>query len=271
MVWKIVSLVVLAALAVGSWVFIFVDRNRAVPADNYSYSAPATPSVSTTSASGSPSPSAAATPTGSTTPAAAAKITLPEDAKVVMIGDSWTSGYAAEPRTDGFAYLTADSMGWDLTNLGAAGTGYVNAGPNDEGDFADRIANREQDDDIDLVIIQGGLSDASSEDADEVTAGATRAITAVSTTWPKAKLIILGPCPSRLPAPSPLTSVDSQLAALTSTRKINYLSCLKQNWINSSNYDEVIDADSSYRPSTEGHAYLAKQLEAGLRKIVVTG
>lgn len=265
MVWKVVSLVVLAALAVGSWVFIFVDRNRAVPADNYSYSAPATPSVSPTSASGSPSPSAAATP------AAAAKITLPEDAKVVMIGDSWTSGYAAEPRTDGFAYLTADSMGWDLTNLGLAGTGYVNAGPNDEGDFADRIANREKDEDIDLVIIQGGLSDASSEDADDVTAGATKAIRAASTTWPKAQLIILGPCPSRLPATSSLTSVDSQLAALTSTRRINYLSCLKQNWINSSNYEEVIDADSSYRPSTAGHAYLAKQLEAGLRKIIVTG
>lgn len=262
MAWRIVALVTLAVVAVGSWVFIFIERGGGVPEDQYSYTpAPvATPSAVSVSASPTPTP----------TPTTASRITLPEHAGVVMVGDSWAAGYAAQPTSKGFAPLTADAMGWDLTNLGVGGTGYVSSGPDDEGDYAERIADRAVDRDIDLVILQGGLSDATTDDVGGVTSGATRAIAAARHTWPSAQLVILGPCPSELPASTTLRRVDSQLAAVSGAQRLHYMSCLKEGWINSGNYEDVIDTDSQDHPSTEGHAYLATKVETDLRRIVVT-
>lgn len=264
MVWKIVAFVTLAVVAVGSWVFIFIDRGGGVPADQAGYSA--VPASSPSASATTPSPSATPTPT----PTAAPKITLPEGASAVIVGDSWAAGYAAQPTSEGFAPLTADAMGWDLTNLGVGGTGYVSAGPDNEGTYAERIADRAVNRTVDLVILQGGLSDATTADASGVTAGATKAISAAKTTWPSAQVVVLGPCPDLLPASKTLKSVDSQLAAVTSTQRLHYLSCLKEGWINSSNFDEVIDTNSQDHPSTDGHAYLATKVEAGLREFIVT-
>lgn len=266
MVWKIVAFVTLAVVAVGSWVFIFIDRGGGVPADQASYSAVPASSPSASSATPSPSPS----PTPTPTPVAASRITLPDGASVVIVGDSWAAGYAAQPTSEGFAPLTAEAMGWDLTNLGVGGTGYVSNGPDDEGNYAERIADRAVNRRVDLVILQGGLSDATTADVSGVTAGATKAIAAARTTWPSAQVVVLGPCPDLLPASTTLTSVDSQLAAVTSSQRLHYMSCLKDGWINSSNFDKVIDTNSQDHPSTDGHAYLATKVEAALREFIVT-
>lgn len=253
--WKIGVLVV---LAIGSWAFIFINRNGDVATDDSTYSAPPLQAE------------ASSTPTSTPSPTPAPKVTIPEGAKVVIVGDSWTVGYAATPAGKGYAPLVADAMGWDLTNMGASGTGYVNPGPKDEGTYASRIADESVDRGVDLVIIQGSVNDASNKDAGGVTAGATKAIAAARETWPSAQLIILGPCPSVLPVSTNLSSVDSQLTSITQKVHLNYVSCVQEQWITSSNFSRVIDASKLNHPSTEGHDFLAKKVETDLRKIVVT-
>ncbi|CEH02893.1 Putative uncharacterized protein [Propionibacterium freudenreichii] len=100
--------------------------------------------------------------------------------------------------------------------------------------------------------------------------GAKSAIAAVKDTWPSAQIVVLGPCPAVLPVSANLSSVDSQLADVSANQHLNYVSCVREAWITSDNYAQVIDTSKSDHPSTAGHAYLATKVEIAMKRVIVT-
>lgn len=81
-----------------------------------------------------------------------------EGTKAYVLGDSWTSGWALERPTDGYAYLLAASLGWDARVDGGPGTGFANGGECGGQDFAARASSVPAD--AAVVVVEGGLNDA---------------------------------------------------------------------------------------------------------------
>src|SRR5690606_39017085 len=85
-------------------------------------------------------------------------LTIPEGARVLVFGDSWTWGQSAVDRTRGYAYVLGRERGWNVTVDGVRGSGYLRPGI-DGGTFGERIAALDPALDPDLVIIQGSIND----------------------------------------------------------------------------------------------------------------
>ena len=108
-----------------------------------------------------------------TSPATAPTSSVPVGgATVAFIGDSWTHGVGA---TDlrGFPVLTAELLGWNFTELGESGSGYVV--PGGDGPFATRIPAALAAD-PDVVVVQGSLNEQG-VDADELESAALDTLT----------------------------------------------------------------------------------------------
>lgn len=195
-----------------------------------------------------------------------APISAPAGAKVLIFGDSWTAGYAASPSDQGYAYLTANQLGWNATVDGVSGTGYVNSGPNGEGTYADRVAALPADLAPSVVIVQGGINDAF-QPASAVRTAIGDTLDAIEQRFPDATIVVLGPAPATLPVESGLKSVDDALRSAALSRSLNYISPIADEWISQANYAEVIDVNAANHPSTAGHAFLAQRTVDALRAI----
>src|SRR4051812_22501761 len=86
---------------------------------------------------------------------AATVTTTAHQPRVVFIGDSWTEGMGATPR-HGYAYVTAERLGWDYEVLGVSGSGYV--APGRGSPFEQRI-DRAVQFDPDVVVVQGSINE----------------------------------------------------------------------------------------------------------------
>ena len=66
-------------------------------------------------------------------------LALPAQPRVLLVGDSYSEGYGAEPVSEGFAFHVAGPLGWSLTRDGIGSTGYLNPGPRHQGTFRERL------------------------------------------------------------------------------------------------------------------------------------
>jgi lysophospholipase L1-like esterase len=210
-----------------------------------------------------PPPAAAPVAAGETAMIAPAPLVLPEDPTVLVFGDSWTYGSAASDPTKGYAYVLADLLEGTTIVNGVRGSGYLKPGL-DGPAFGERIAALDPSIEPDLIVIQGSINDREQGEAgyrDAVNA----AWNAMSTTYPDAQIVVLGPAPHELPAAAGTVRIDRDLSALAAARGWWYISPLTEDWITPENYLDVIDVEIGRRhPSTEGHRYLAEKLAAAL-------
>jgi lysophospholipase L1-like esterase len=183
----------------------------------------------------------------------------------VVFGDSWTAGYSAAPSSNGYAYKLADAMGWQNTVEGVAGTGFVNVGPNKEGTYAARLATMKPRPDVQLLVLQGGLNDASQR-PDAFRLGVLDALSAAGLAFPAAKIVILGPASPTVPVGPELSFVNSTLYEVAQTKKLNYISPINSGWIDASNVMKIIDPKTGH-PNPAGHAFLAEKTAAAMRAI----
>lgn len=214
------------------------------------------------------------TPAPKKTPAPA-KLNLPAHPDVVAFGDSWASGYAAKVSTNGFLYLTARELGWNLTVArGGSGTGYVVGTPKGyeypNPRYAARIRQQPADRGVDLVILQGSLNDIREGDPGlRFNQAVEDAVDAAKARYPNAELLIVGPV-----APSPIitaqiASLDSRLTFETQRLRLNYISGTAEGWLGSQALiDRYIAQNLENHPDTRGHAYLAGKLTAAIRKVL---
>ena len=77
---------------------------------------------------------------------------------MLIFGDSWTYGSAANAPELGYAYVLGGTLGWETIVNGVRGSGYLKPGL-DGGTFGERIAALDPALDPDLVIVQGSIND----------------------------------------------------------------------------------------------------------------
>ena len=188
-------------------------------------------------------------------------LTIPEGARVLVFGDSWTWGRSAAVPPRGYAHLLGRERGWDVTVDGVRGSGYLRPGV-DGGTYGERIAGLDAALDPDLVVIQGSINDRGNYPTG-FGAAVKDAWDALAETYPDAEVVVFGPAPHVLPVERAVAQIDRELAELAALRGWNYISPLAEQWITDRNYRRVIDAGDLH-PSTAGHAYLALRLAKGL-------
>ncbi|GAA3630765.1 hypothetical protein GCM10022200_11940 [Microbacterium awajiense] len=194
---------------------------------------------------------------------APAPLVLPDHARVLVFGDSWTYGSAAAPPTLGYAHLLADLLDAEVIVDGVRGSGYLKPGI-DGPSFGDRIRALDPSLEPDLIILQGSINDRRLYPAGYVDA-VSAAWDDLAERFPRATVVVLGPAPQVLPVERPTAAIDADLARLAAARSWWYISPLRDDWITPDNYLEVIDTGpGNDHPSTAGHAYLAGRLTEAL-------
>ncbi|MDP9028123.1 MAG: SGNH/GDSL hydrolase family protein [Actinomycetota bacterium] len=173
-----------------------------------------------------------------------------------VIGDSWTTGYGADPSRT-WAQDAARELGLHLETDAAGGTGYLNGAGVDGGTYVQRALAMPAGAHPDLIVLQGGSNDvtenlAGLRQAVEATVAAIRARSGAT------RIVILGPGLDVQPEPSTYRTVDAALAAVARSDHIPYISMLQEGWITDSNFQEIIDPATGH-PSVRGHAYLASR------------
>ena len=197
-------------------------------------------------------------------PAAPAPLALPPHPRVLVFGDSWVYGSAANVPALGFAYVAASALGWDAVIDGVRGSGYLKPGL-DGPAYGERIAALDPALDPDLVIVEGSINDRRLYPTG-YQAAVTAAWDQLAARYAEARIVVLGPAPQVLPVEKATALIDRDLAALAADRGWLYISPIAQGWIDESNYDTVIDTSliGNNHPSTDGHAYLAARLGEAL-------
>ena len=203
-----------------------------------------------------------------------APLSLPEHPTVLVFGDSWTYGSAADSPTLGYAYLLADLLDGDTIVDGVRGSGYLKPGI-DGPAYGERIAALDAAPDVsldaalapDLVIVQGSINDrAQGEEGYREAVNA--AWDALAATYADAAIVVLGPAPHILPVEPGTARIDRDLSSLAAARGWWYISPVAEQWITEENYLDVIDVDPGNRhPSTDGHRYLAEKVAAALAEL----
>src|SRR5690606_34933003 len=188
-------------------------------------------------------------------------LTIPERARVLVFGDSWTWGQSAVVPTRGYAYVLGRERGWDVIVDGVRGSGYLRPGI-DGGTYGERIAALDPGLDPDLVIVQGSINDRR-EDLAELHAAVTDAWDALADLYPDAEIVVFGPAPHVLPTERAVARIDRELAELAALRGWVHISPIAEQWITERNHRRVIDPRDLH-PSTAGHAYLALRLARDL-------
>ncbi len=192
-----------------------------------------------------------------------APLDLPENARVLIFGDSWTWGEAAAPGK-GYAYEVAGVTGWTTIVDGVRGSGYLRPGI-DGADFGTRIAQLDRWLAPDLIVVQGSINDRRLYPQGYREA-VGRAWDRLADIFPNAQIVILGPAPQVLPVEEATALIDADLADLAARRGWWYISPIAENWITAADYRDIIDTSAVGRdhPSTAGHRYLAERLAAAV-------
>ena len=191
----------------------------------------------------------------------------PPGTKALFFGDSWTVGYHALPVTQGYAYQAGRALQWDFAVSGANGTGYLNRGEEGAGTYLDRLKALHVNSSVQLVVLQGGVSDAFLQ-LNDLSAAATAAIDRLREVFPNAQIVMVGLAPTTLPAKPQFATADHILATAAAFKSVHYVSPLMDEWITAENYPWAIDVGANYAPTTAGHTYLGERLTDALRTLM---
>ena len=184
--------------------------------------------------------------------------TMPEaGAPVYLIGDSWSTGYSADPG-QGYVDLLRAQTGWNITANAQTGTGYISVLADAGEPYPERV------DDLpaetpSLVIIQGGLNDEWGGGSEQVGDVARPMIEATLARYPGAQVVLVGPATAAWPVTETLVSIDKQLQGAAVAAGAWYVSPLSGEWVTEENFSTFIDPETIH-PSNKGHAEYARRL-----------
>lgn len=195
--------------------------------------------------------------------AAPIDVTLPAaGSKVLIIGDSWTAGYAADP-AKGYATLLSNAFQWEPTIEGHSGSGYTRDGGS--GTIPDVVTAFDGDADTQLILLDSGRNDTYVDHPQERQL-ATKTVDALQEKYPNAQIVMVGPAPLASDR-SGFFDVDRTLQAVAATERVAYISAYQGNWFTTENVDTYIDHTKQDHPNNAGHAFYAEKLEQALRAL----
>ncbi|MBF4462154.1 MULTISPECIES: SGNH/GDSL hydrolase family protein [unclassified Rathayibacter] len=182
---------------------------------------------------------------------------LPAGSRVAVVGDSIVRGLNVEPE-QAWPALVGNDFGWDVTNLGCDGGGFVEPGDCDAaiGDRAAEIADTHPD----AIVLIASSNDLGwpSDTVDEAIAPAVDAIAAAS---PSARLLSIDSVWGPDPRPTDLNDYDAALAtAVTDAGGVAL------------QYPDPLEAgdllgDDGVHPTVEGQEALAAAFELAAEKV----
>lgn len=244
------AVVVVVLLVVGA---LLLERS----ADSAGSAAGSTADRSAVGPATTSSPSAPAT----TSPAAAV-IHLPEaGSTVVFFGDSYAASYTLDDPAQGFPALVAAAFGWQADTQALGGTGYI-AGGDVQRPYLDRVRALPPTDSP-LVLVEGGINDASAGATEEdERAAAVAVVQGLRVVAPRAQIVLLGPAEVPAVDPAAVARVDRGLAVAARDTGAWYLSPATDGWPVGAH----VQPDGLH-PDAAGHAVLADELVAHLRAL----
>ena len=206
----------------------------------------------------------------------------------LFIGDSYAAGSGGAGVRRGFACLTARAMGWVCLDDGEPGTGYTNAGkvhgagndtypvralgratepaagatePADATESTESTESTEPAD-VDVVVVTGGRNDSASPVPVRV-AAAELTLDRLRSTYPNARIVVVGPFWVDDDVPPSLRAFDAGLRAAAAERSLTFLDPIRDRWLTTDQRARWIAADGVH-PSVAGHQRIAARLVADL-------
>ncbi|MCU1473936.1 SGNH/GDSL hydrolase family protein [Amnibacterium sp.] len=191
---------------------------------------------------------------------------LPAHPRLLIFGDSYTYGSMADPLTKGYAYLVANSLGWQHRIDALPGTGYVNGGPNGlKSPYGVRLTKLIADHTFrpDVVILEGSQNDYVG--VAKVRAAVDSVVRQLRHAYPGVTVVLFGPAAPQ-PGLNTLVAIDSQMAAAAFDMGVPYISPYEEQWFTTANTPRYGAPDGAHL-STAGHAYLAKRFLTDFRHL----
>jgi len=192
-------------------------------------------------------------------------LVLPEHPRVLLMGDSYTEGWGADPQTRGYAYQIAAPLGWTLTRDGIGSTGFVDVGLKNQGSYPTRLARHPRDA-FDLVVLQGGTNDEKLTAA-EITAGVDASVKVVRERFPSAQLLVLGPvAPFGTPSED-RARLNLALVDYTHAASIPYINPVAESWFQVGEWKTMVDQAKGH-PNNAGYVRMAEHVVEDVRRLV---
>jgi hypothetical protein len=181
--------------------------------------------------------------------------------KVVFFGDSWTSAASS------YAHQVGAAFGLETEVVGANGpTGYLNGGRMNTSTYAQRLAEMPVSD-AEVLVLQSSVYDFT-QVAANLGPAFDKTLRVAREKFPSAQFIIIGPSTNQWPEPPALYTVNDILHERTLHIGMTYVSPYEDRWVDASNFERVIDPDTT-QPTEAGHAYLAAKLVETLKAIQI--
>ncbi|MEH3155756.1 MAG: SGNH/GDSL hydrolase family protein [Gordonia paraffinivorans] len=187
--------------------------------------------------------------------------------KLLVFGDSWTEGVAAAPTTKGFAYQVGRTLNVETVVAGVGGTGWVNPGPNGDGDYPRRMTRAASDPTVTLLLLQGGIYDV--EKPAGVGDAVRQTIVNARSKFPNAQIVVIGPIPIN-PDSSGYARMSSNIGYEAGQAGAYFVSPVVQKWINDQTFPGFLDSSNNH-PTTAGHTYIANMIVGSLRQFARDG
>lgn len=201
--------------------------------------------------------------TTSTTPRAGTPGPGPQ--RVVVIGDSLSTGYGTSPEEAWPRQLDQEPQPgqkpMEVTNAAADGAGYVTAGEGGE-TFGSEIA-KAVNASTDIVVLFGSDNDAGQDPAD-LKAAVADALATSKTLAPRAARIVIGPLTAFGQAEPDLEVIRDQERAAAREAGAEFIDPVMAQWIDSP--DSALLGPDGEHPSSQGQQFL----KAKIRDVLVT-
>jgi len=220
--------------------------------------------VSGTTATGEPAPSGTPSGTPSTEPSEPVPTTEVQrgPTRALFFGDSYFIGGGYTDEHNSMARLASNRLGWSSEINGGGGTGFVQTNYEyDLGNYLDQIDQGA----FDVgprrwVVIEGGNNDLT-QPLDQVRANARKVVRIAQRTFPRAKVVMVGPLDTDSDH-SELLPMIKALRKVAAKRQVPFVNM--KNWL-AGHYD-LIGPDYVH-PYPEGHKILGRKLAKALRRL----
>jgi acyl-CoA thioesterase I len=183
--------------------------------------------------------------------------------RVVVVGDSLSTGHGTSPQQAWPALMHKDPLGagLELVNAAENGSGYLSTGDLD-GTFGTEVEDFVTPD-TGIVVFFGSENDLGYAPAD-IGDAALAAMDRAEALAPAAKIIVVGP-PSYSAIPDPaLVDISDQLRAAARQAGGEFVDPIAEGWI-SDDFDDLIGPDGDH-PTVLGQHYLLEHIGAHLEQ-----
>ncbi|MBY6437558.1 SGNH/GDSL hydrolase family protein [Rhodococcus kroppenstedtii] len=194
-------------------------------------------------------------------------VVLPDDPRMLILGDSYTLGTAASPDY-GYANIVARRLGWPAEVDGIGGTGFTWGGGSEGADgntYRARIERRAGGFAPNVLLLQGGQNDYRAT-PDEVRAAVTETIDTARRVWPGVQILVMGPS-QPMPGGALLRRVSDPIGQAAVTADAGFISPLDENWFTDQNSPGFYGDANGAHPNTAGHEYIADRVLERFRRL----